>query len=618
MTTKYKTGMNAGSFRIGHGITDTFNNIEMSTDNIVHISNNLSVASSIYTPYIDGISATYTNAYISNLTYDSGTVATGSFTDLVVTGNLTVRGDSSFQNVNELTIEDPSIKLGYADAVGISQVTSDITSNPHKVTFTTIEDHTYSPGDYLIMCNVTTTNATDISSQVVLVDSTSSKKFSILNTSSAGSGSYSVNSSNTIAGKVQSVDAVSGGGFDLMARNGLNTAIRSFKYIDGSTGSKYWNSNIGINITNDDGNEFANYSIGGTSFLSNQQIGNNSILLTGYLDNITANNSNLNIDATTDLSLNSSEGIINIGNDSVNQNINIATSGTRTLTIGTTSTGLDINSSTTTIDAETNITLTAGSIVDINASTLTITATNGIEFNGGDNPVIEAIGSLDIDAITDLSLNSSEGIINIGNDSVNQNVNIATGGTRTLTIGNPNTTLKIITEAGTHITSNGYHETTGIHKFNNGLSLGDEQLRDNFIDINHETGSIVATKSLNQKHFKFEKITTIQVSTSADFTLLDTIEMPTDSIGIITTDILCSNFASSYKFFAERSSEVSFYIGNTFKSDGLHEITIHGNTQVELYGKQLASPSGENWIVSTSVLRMYNTSGNYIGNLQIN
>ena len=45
--------------------------------------------------------------------------------------------------------------------------------------------------------------------------------------------------------------------------------------------------------------------------------------------------------------------LLSIGNDAVNQNMNIATGGTRTVTLGTTTTTLDINSAGATIDSTT-------------------------------------------------------------------------------------------------------------------------------------------------------------------------------------------------------------------------------------------------------------------------
>ena len=62
-----------------------------------------------------------------------------------------------------------------------------------------------------------------------------------------------------------------------------------------------------------------------------------------------SSDSTIDVDATDAFSINSSAGAINIGNDAINQNINIGTSGTRTLNIGSVLSTLNIESLDTTI-----------------------------------------------------------------------------------------------------------------------------------------------------------------------------------------------------------------------------------------------------------------------------
>ena len=99
----------------------------------------------------------------------------------------------------------------------------------------------------------------------------------------------------------------------------------------------------------------------------------------GVLSTVT---SSIDLDSSGAVSINSSGGVINIGNDNVNGDINIATSGTRNVVLGTTTTNLDINSAGTTIDSTTlsinstnttNITMTAN---DASTKTMTIQASN--------------------------------------------------------------------------------------------------------------------------------------------------------------------------------------------------------------------------------------------------
>src|SRR3990167_5986198 len=162
----------------------------------------------------------------------------------------------------------------------------------------------------------------------------------------------------------------------------------------------------------------------------------------------------LTLDSVNALDINSSAGEINIGNDAINQNINIGTAGIRTLFIGFATATLYIASAGTTIDATTlsidstdttNLTMTANNAGD---KTMTISATNaGV---GVSDIAISADGGLTFDSVNALDINSSAGAINIGNDAINQNINIGTAGTRTLNIGSATATSSM-TSAGTTI-----------------------------------------------------------------------------------------------------------------------------------------------------------------------
>ena len=142
------------------------------------------------------------------------------------------------------------------------------------------------------------------------------------------------------------------------------------------------------------------------------------------------------IDGAGNVEVNSSGGTINLGNDAVNQPINLATGGTRTLTVGAGSTTtLDINAGTVTLDG------TGISIDGTSASNLSVT---------GADLTLSTIttGLVIIDGAGNVEVNSSGGTINLGNDAVSQPINLATGGTRTLTIGAGSTTTLDI-NAGT-------------------------------------------------------------------------------------------------------------------------------------------------------------------------
>lgn len=123
------------------------------------------------------------------------------------------------------------------------------------------------------------------------------------------------------------------------------------------------------------------------------------------------------------IAINSGTGLIGIGHWSAGE-IQIGTSATaRTITTGNT---------------------TGATAVNINTGTggSTITTTGG-------NFAVNSGGSAIIDASGVVEFNSSGGQISIANDAVNQNVNIATAGSRVTTIGNTNSASAVNIISGT-------------------------------------------------------------------------------------------------------------------------------------------------------------------------
>jgi len=92
-----------------------------------------------------------------------------------------------------------------------------------------------------------------------------------------------------------------------------------------------------------------------------------------------------------------------------------------------------------------NLTMTASDGAD---KTLTIAATNA---GGGDGVIaVSADGEIDVDAGANLSLNSSGGAINVGNDGNTGAINIGTGAAaRTITVGNQTAATAVTVDAGT-------------------------------------------------------------------------------------------------------------------------------------------------------------------------
>lgn len=136
---------------------------------------------------------------------------------------------------------------------------------------------------------------------------------------------------------------------------------------------------------------------------------------TGAGDISIASSDTVLIDSAGVLELNSSAGIISIGNDAVAQNINVGTgAAARVITIGnnTTTTGLALTAGT-------------GDIVATSADAVTV------------------------DAVGVLELNSSGAAIGIGNDADNFAVNVGTAGARTVTIGSSTGASSTVIDTGT-------------------------------------------------------------------------------------------------------------------------------------------------------------------------
>jgi len=72
-------------------------------------------------------------------------------------------------------------------------------------------------------------------------------------------------------------------------------------------------------------------------------------------------------------------------------------------------------------------------------------------FGGSGALSTTGVTTLDLDASGALQINSSAGAISIGNDAVNQAINIATGGTRTLTVGGTGITHAYVAKPATTV-----------------------------------------------------------------------------------------------------------------------------------------------------------------------
>ena len=179
------------------------------------------------------------------------------------------------------------------------------------------------------------------------------------------------------------------------------------------------NISIGTNAT------ARNVVIGNTTGASAVAIdagtGGLALASTGTGDITIDSDDTLLLDSDGVLELNSSAGAISIGNDDIDQNINIGTDGERTINISRGGKASTVNIGN----------ATGASAVDIDAGTggvnIESAASGGIVVNAGATMLLDSAGVM--------QLNSSTDVISIGNDNVNQNIEIGADGARTINIG---------------------------------------------------------------------------------------------------------------------------------------------------------------------------------------
>jgi hypothetical protein len=236
------------------------------------------------------------------------------------------------------------------------------------------------------------------------------------------------------------------------------------------------------------------------------------------------------VDSVGVLELNSSAGVIGIGNDAVAQAINIGTgAAARTVTIGNTSAASSVIVDVGTGDADFGVSAFAhrtrvGSTTGASASTLQA-GTGLLHVNGG--------AIVEVDSVGVLELNSSGGVIGIGNDAVAQNINIGTGAApRTITIGNGSGATSVVIDNGTGALNVGTNAT--VHTTTVGSTAGASATV-----IQSGTGKITVTGTVHDMTADFVRVSgdaiTFRASPIAQSTL-DTCVIPTGVAA--TTDLL--------------------------------------------------------------------------------
>ncbi len=168
---------------------------------------------------------------------------------------------------------------------------------------------------------------------------------------------------------------------------------------------------------------------GATGITLNSGTGGVAINTTSTGDVVVTSADSVLIDSANALELNSSAGVIGIGNDAVAQAINIGTgAAARTITIGNAaSTAVNLNALAMTLTSVNALALTDGS------ATFQLAGTGATSLAGAT--------TVDLDCSGAFSINSSAGALNLGDDAVAQAINVGTGAAaRTITVGSSSST----------------------------------------------------------------------------------------------------------------------------------------------------------------------------------
>ena len=253
-------------------------------------------------------------------------------------------------------------------------------------------------------------------------------------------------------------------------------------------------------------------------------IGTNSVAMTHTIGNITGNTAvNINagtggcalfstgiidLDCTGIMSLNSSAAAINIGNDVVAQAINIGSgAAARAIQVG--------NAASTSVDIDAlAVTLTSVNALQLTDGTATLT------LGGTGATSLAAATTVDLDCTGIMSLNSSAAAINIGNDDIDQDINIGTQGERSISIGTGAFADVITIGNVTSTTSVNINSGTGGITLSGKIINGTETVTESTVSstISASPTQIAVTKS----------ITLFDIGTANDYYASVTSASPTD------------------------------------------------------------------------------------------
>jgi hypothetical protein len=335
-----------------------------------------------------------------------------------------------------------------------------------------------------------------------------------------------------------------------------------------------------ISIGADSVNGAINIGTGGSKIITIGAGGADRINIDAGLNGLTMQaDTSMDIDSGDALSLNSNGGVINIGNDSINQGINIGTKGQRALIFGGTtaaSMSLDAGIGAFAVQADTTVDIDSSTALSINASagainigndaiaqainlgtgaaarTISIgtgaaamtvnvgseTSTsatmidsgtggldllsNGTTLNAIQIEATENGGGIQIDASTGgLDMNANGGVVGLGTDILNGAVNIATGGGKTLTLGTGTFTSMVVNSGSYDLNSTGLDiDTTGAGGINidatgGTIKIGVNDSEDSDITIGSVSGTSATDLSAGSNGMSFTSGGSLAMSSGA-------------------------------------------------------------------------------------------------------
>jgi len=361
------------------------------------------------------------------------------------TGTISVGSNSVNQNINVGTAGTRTIQVGSAAATAV---------NLDGITFSIDSSSASNINTSAGVLTVGGAGGVAVNSTSGIINVGNETVTGAINVGTAGARTIQVGSA---AATAVNLDAIT---FSIDSSSASNINTSAGVLTVGGAGGVAVNSTSGvINVGNDAVTGAINVGTAGARTI---QVGSaaatavNLDAITFSIDSSSASNINtsagvLTVGGAGGVAINSTSGVINIGNETVNNAMNVGTAGARTIQVGSASaTAVNLDAITFSIDSSSasNLTTSSGLLTVSGGSGVTVTSTGGqLTLNGTGQTVQLNAATYNLSSTTSnldstgaVSINSSGGVINIGNNSVAQDINIGTAGARTITLGSTSAT----------------------------------------------------------------------------------------------------------------------------------------------------------------------------------